>query len=523
MRFAWRLLTRVGHRGIRATSHFLYRVRFVGSKLLRFHQRLISHASYSLFDQLRKAANPKQALECFLDRESMDHYSADELSGVLALALECRDYKTADECVTQLFSKYPLAFQNHRGAAVRSFLQEQYDYADRIWSLSEENRENEFCSRGLGRYRTRYLGPSWFIAIGHIAHLDTLLKHRLLVGAPTVNYQSVIPFQLKLPNAYLLDLWEPLLTPIEARKAPRLRLDDVVILQDEFWSLRFSPKETLNYYKAGARVQREWMAANRGPLLALPEAEAERGWLQLEKLGVPAGSWFVCLHVREAGFHNAWHTINPGTRNADPSTYSQAIEAVVARGGFVIRVGDTSMSPMKDVPGLIDYAHSEAKSEWMDIFLCAECRFFIGTNSGLGLIPPVFGIPCVLTNWSPIAIPNWYPQDLFIPKLVRSVLENRVLTFEEMFCTRVGWAQFEKYFKENGLEVVDNSPEELRDLVVEMLDRLSGEIDYTGDDLVRLTLFEKQSQQFAGYVGSRMGRDFLRKHSALLPNPSYSA
>lgn len=496
---------------------------FVGRKLLRLHRRLISHASYTLFDRLRKAENPKQVLQNFLVCNSVRSFSADELSGVLALALECRDYNTADQCVEQLFLSFPLEIQIQRGAAVRSFLQEEYDYADRIHSLLEENRENEFCSRGLDRYRFRYLGPSWFIAIGHIAHLDTLLKHRVLIDAPPANYLPIIPAQLKLPNAYFLDLWKPLLTPQEGVSVPSLAIDDVTILQDEFWSLRVSPHRTLNYFKAGAFVQRAWAAENRGPLLKLPEADAEQGWLVLEKLGVPVGSWFVCLHVRESGFHKGWHTINPGTRNADPATYRQAIDAVVARGGFVVRMGDKSMSPMAGIKGLIDYAHSDAKSEWMDIFLCAKCRFFIGTNSGLGLIPPIFGVPCAMTNWSPIAIPQWYPEDLFIPKLVRSIRENRILTFEEMFTTRAGWAQFEKYFKDNGLEVIDNSPEEIRDLVVEMLERLSGDIDYNGDDAVRLSHFEKQSQQFAGYVGSRMGRDFLRKYSLLLPKPSNNA
>jgi putative glycosyltransferase (TIGR04372 family) len=152
----------------------------------------------------------------------------------------------------------------------------------------------------------------------------------------------------------------------------------------------------------------------------------------------------------------------------------------------------------------------------MDVFLCATCSFFIGTNSGLGLVPPAFGVPCVLTNWSPIAIPQWYPQDLFVPKLVRSDRDNRLLTFEELYATPAGWKQFEEYFSDHGLRVIDNTPDELRDVVVEMFERVSGAASYTADDERRRAEFERLAAHYTGYVGSRIGRDFLKEHYGLL-------
>jgi putative glycosyltransferase (TIGR04372 family) len=482
---------------------------------LHFHRSITGRATYVLFDRLLRAKNKPQLIRYFSQRLERGKLSSNDISGLLAIALESGERKLADRCVEFFFAQYPQRIDDHRGAAVRCFLQGEYDTAEAIWSRLEEFRFTEIERRSLDKHAIRYLGPSWFIAIGHIAHLDTLLKYQILNQVPPKRYVPIIPAQIKIPNQYFLDLWKPLLAPPGVPDdLPVLPFEDVSLLQDEFWNLRVAPNKALMFSKAGAEVQRAWEKQKLGPLLALPEADCARGWEELNAMGVPSGSWFVCLHVRESGFHQAWHDTNPGTRNADITTYREAIAAIVARGGYVVRLGDASMTPLPDEPGLIDYALSSAKCDFMDIFLCAECRFFVGTNSGLGLIPPIFGKPCAMTNWSPIAIPQWYPNDLFIPKLVCSVADGRLLSFQELFSTPAGWAQFEKYFKDSGLTVIDNTSDEICAVVLEMMDRLDGNESRTEEEKRWTEMFECLSRDYAGYVGSRIGKEFLRKHSA---------
>ena len=38
------------------------------------------------------------------------------------------------------------------------------------------------------------------------------------------------------------------------------------------------------------------------PLLTITEEHANRAWPVLEALGMPRGSWFVTVHIREDGF-----------------------------------------------------------------------------------------------------------------------------------------------------------------------------------------------------------------------------
>ena len=56
-------------------------------------------------------------------------------------------------------------------------------------------------------------------------------------------------------------------------------------------------------------------------------------------------------------------------------------------GGWVIRIGDSNLSPLPALANFFDYCRSEMRADWMDIFLLANCRFMLGTNSGPCFVP----------------------------------------------------------------------------------------------------------------------------------------
>jgi len=414
----------------------------------------------------------------------------------------------------KLVHDYPNEISMQQHAGTQAFLTGDYSNAEFIWDACNRRREQLLTENELDKLGHRILGPSWVIAIGHIAHLDIYLKWCKITGR---NHKAVltIPVGFKIPNTELLDRWRPFLTPTLPEDI-HLTLPEVEILQDEFWSLSTAEGRWRMFSHAGAWVQAEWEKRGGAPLLTLSQEDQARGMEGLQRLGIPDGAWYVCLHVREPGFHQAWHKHHPGTRNADIRTYTDAMRAVTERGGYVIRMGDNSMRRLPFMDKVIDYAHSDCKSEFMDLFLCASCRFFIGTNSGLGLVPPVYGVPCALTNWSPIALPQWYPNDLFIPKLCHSERLGRLLTFKEMFRSKAGWGQFSDYFARERITILDNGPDELSDLVVEMLDRESGVLRETQEDAALYDTYLRHALEAGSYAGARIGRRFLSKHRELL-------
>jgi hypothetical protein len=121
-------------------------------------------------------------------------------------------------------------------------------------------------------------------------------------------------------------------------------------------------------------VQKQWEAEARPPLLTRSPSDYEGGWNCLQDLGVPKNAWFVCLHVREDGFRREGITTH---RSADINTYSLAIESIVARGGWVIRMGDPTMKPLPPMKQAIDYARTDAKAiGWMFFFALPVVSFW---------------------------------------------------------------------------------------------------------------------------------------------------
>ncbi|MFA5101456.1 MAG: hypothetical protein WC547_11280, partial [Candidatus Omnitrophota bacterium] len=73
-------------------------------------------------------------------------------------------------------------------------------------------------------------------------------------------------------------------------------------------------------------------------------------------------------------------------------------------------------------------------------------------------------------------------------------------------------------FEQAGLRSVENTPEDIRDIVLEMLDRIGGNFRYTADDELLQERFKSLMgpEHYSYGAVSRIGRDFLKKYSELL-------
>ena len=485
------------------------------SRLLATYRRIWDRGTTLLFEHFEGQSLDPRVLEHFVAKCSASDASAERISSTASLAVSAGELDRARSLFADLLRRFPEETAAHQQVGVRAFILGKYEIAEEFWTQATQLRERQVVARELDRYQVRLLGTSWVLAIGHIAHFDTYFKQAVLQKREGIKtYLSLHPW-IRIPNRELLARWSDWIDMGTERDEPRLSSVESALLRDEFWSLPFPDGKSRMFSHAGAIVQRQWETERRPPLLSLSAGDRERGQSGLRQLGVPEGAWFVCLHVREPGFHLKWHQSHPGTRNADVMTYLPAAREIVARGGYVIRVGDPSMVHLPQEPGVVDYAHSEIRSEFMDVFLCAACKFFIGTNSGLGLVPPIFGVPCAMTNWSPIGLPQWYPKDIYIPKQLYSDRMGRTLTFEEMLFSKAGWVQFEDQLAMKGIRSIDNSPEELTDLVVEMIEREDGLEVLTEEDHKMQKIFNELVVGAGSYVGARIGTRYLRRHPEL--------
>ncbi len=245
-----------------------------------------------------------------------------------------------------------------------------------------------------------------------------------------------MPRDSKIANRFLLQ-----------QMAARLRLVDdpadlpfspsaVQALHYDYLGPRLPNGATTYFWEVASNTYKRWEQEGRGALFTLPADIKDLGWAALYGAGVPKDGWFVALHVRE-GTYDGRHAGMHGVHNANLATYMPAIAELTRRGGWVIRMGDPSMTPLPPLPNVIDYCHSDLRADWMDVFIAAQCRFMIGSGSGPVFIPPIYGVPSVITNWWPPAHRPLHAFDIFVPKMARRSLNGSYLTLSEVVARAV--------------------------------------------------------------------------------------
>ena len=383
--------------------------------------------------------------------------------------------------------------------------------ADWRTRLFDQVRTNESGVRGLSR--------RWGSAIGHIALIDYYVKLARLGLLADDQPPLVVPLK-SVANQALLDYWKPFLKiTTESSEVERYYRENP-FSELPLEVMRLKDGRSLYYAHAAALAESMWKQQHRGPLLQIQPGHHEKGWKMLFDRGLPEDGWFVCVHVRDGGFRNPHKLSRVAGRNADIRSYFSAFETIRNHGGWVVRIGDSSMVPLPPMDRVIDCTQDAHKRDWLDLFLLSQCRFFIGTNSGPACVPPVFGVPCVYTNWMPLGVNHWFRNNILLHKLYRWEASARLLTYREMISEPVGYLESPEKLSGMGISLIDNTPDDINDAVSEMLLRLesAGEPDVEANQ--RQSRCDEIALECGSYSGSRVAQRFLKQHADLLDKPA---
>ena len=198
--------------------------------------------------------------------------------------------------------------------------------------------------------------------------------------------------------------------------------------------------------------------------LSLSDEEQEIGRERIiEALGFEP-EWFIVLHVREP--KNGDLTFSQA-RDANISTYAEVANFVSKKGGVVIRMGDKSFPSTTKNFCAFDYAHSNIKSEFMDCWLWANCKAWIGTVNGAAFPPIAFGKKrLLLEQW------YWYkvgpPGDAASRKRTR--LEVTELSWEQLTQSRMSRCMDRQFLSKSGVKLIESKSNELLEIVMAFLE-----------------------------------------------------
>lgn len=238
-----------------------------------------------------------------------------------------------------------------------------------------------------------------------------------------------------------------------------------------------------------------------------------------------------CYTQKEIGAAKKQDAVFGEYRNLPIASFSAMAEYLGKNNIGSVRMGSM---PVDDAPSAIfDYGR-EHHDDFLDVYLCSHCRYFVGTPSGLQHIADLFGKLMVMVNVPVLSTENNFAfvggrENLMILQKYWDSKNERYLTIREML-------QYEFYGKseyapngprrtmwlyhENGIEPVKNTEEEILAVVKEMEERLAGTICYDAADINLQDKFQMIIDEFEDskhfFFNYRIGRDFLRENKWLL-------
>lgn len=229
------------------------------------------------------------------------------------------------------------------------------------------------------------------------------------------------------------------------------------------------------------------------PALKFTEEEIQYGKQKLLEMGITANDWFVCFHMRDETYlKNQFPNQDWGRhqyRNSALEDLRPSMEYITQLGGFALRMGQiTETRLLSENKKIIDYANT-FRSDFLDIFLLSQCRFFIGTTSGVTNLAIIFNRPYMLYNLFPLIYIKAMSTDLFLPLKLRNK-QQVLLKFETMKKNNYFLLSTQEEFDQHDLEVVQNSAEEILEATKEFYEIISNKKNNYSNE-VSERLFEK--------------------------------
>ena len=323
--------------------------------------------------------------------------------------------------------------------------------------------------RALAPFMRVEVQEVWAARIGHLAlEPEMWLCRRAVTPEP----RTFTVFYAKKPiaNDFMLTMWRrvlpfgpsALLDPIY-RAGGRWRWLDV---RARGWDQRHFDLRALDA---------------RSPHVAFTAPERARGEQLLAELGIAPGQPFICLAVRDSAYLASTQPDRDWTyhryRDSRIETYEPMVRRLADAGYAVLRMGAVVAEPLvTSSPGVVDYANSGLRSDFADVFLFANCAMCISSSTGMDSVAMLFRRPLILVN-----LPGAGGCQLGGP--LRRVMFKTIIDaqtrqplplMDERRFQAMSFHRTDQYEK-SGLELVDNSAEELLAVADEVLADVSND------------------------------------------------
>ena len=261
------------------------------------------------------------------------------------------------------------------------------------------------------------------------------------------------------------------------------------------------------------------------------ETENKRGKDFLETIGLKDDKdKFICLNIRDEAYKNKfqssrfmdssyWNYHN--FRNSSLENYYEAILKLLDKDYWVIRVGKAVEKKMNiNHSKFLDYANSEYREDFLDIWLMANCFFTISGDTGLDEVCKIFRKPIVHLNYAFFHEPVLATHAQTSFKLLRYKNSKKFISFREIIDKNIIEFHKTEHFQKLDIELIENSSEEITDAIFEMENKLHKKWNKKQEDITFQKEFFKIFKSWKNYSkfhdfihpNSGISSAFLRRH-----------
>jgi len=217
-----------------------------------------------------------------------------------------------------------------------------------------------------------------------------------------------------------------------------------------------------------------------GTQLSFTKDELIRGKKEVfEKFGITKKSKFACVAIRDEAYlkkefpEKDFSFHNP--RNTSMEKFIPAIKEIVKKDYYVFRMGKHVKKPLSiKNKKIIDYAMSNNRSDFLDIYLASQCDFLLCSSTGIQNITEIFRKPFA-TLMIPLGeIDTKSKKNINLVKHHHFIKTGKKLTLEEIFSYDVALDRTSNLdrFKKKGIKLKENSATEVKDLVLDMMNNI---------------------------------------------------
>lgn len=200
--------------------------------------------------------------------------------------------------------------------------------------------------------------------------------------------------------------------------------------------------------------------------LNLTQNEISEGEAFLKSINYPINSRIVLIVGRDSKyletiFEKSDYSFN-NIRDVDIKTFKKSINYLLENNFYVIRMGSIVKEELIiNSKNFFDYASSNLKSEFLDLYLFYKCEFVLSVSSGIDELAKVYKKPICYVNFLPIADLKLNWKSLTILKKPFNRNTGKFIPYSDLYLKDLQKCFNGNDYNDQDICLVDNTDEEI--------------------------------------------------------------